>query len=183
MENFWSNICRCATTLHHHLFWSSNFTQTKVSDFYLANLLGVWILFNEDVFRLKVSVHHTASLNVLYSLNKLIHAQTDLPLLQLICLDMVKKFSTFDLLHDDIHIFFSLVGFSHLHNIFVADQLNDLNLFPQEVSLFVCQLVFNNLLSCNYLRGFLVLTLKNSGELPFTKLGPSNELLIEAHVT
>ena len=60
-------------------------------------------------------------LYILYGLNQLIHTKADLPLFQLVGFDMVKQLATLDLLHDDIHLFLSFIGFSHLHYVFMAD--------------------------------------------------------------
>ena len=68
-------------------------------------------------------------LYILYGLNQLIHAEADLPLLKLVGFDMIKKLATLDLLHDDIHLLLSFIGFSHLHYVFMADKLDNLDFF------------------------------------------------------
>jgi len=59
---------------------------------------------------------YAALLKMLQRLNELMHAKGHLLLFELVHFDMVKQFSTGDLLHDDVHVLFCFVSFSHLHN-------------------------------------------------------------------
>ena len=61
----------------------------------------------------------SALLNVLNSLNELVHAEGNFSLLQFKGLDMIKELASLDLLHDDIHIPLSFVSFTHLNDILV----------------------------------------------------------------
>ena len=162
MKDLWCYISRCATALDHDFFRPSNFAQTKICNLDLTDFLCLRIFFNEDIFWLQVSMHNTTFLNVLYAFNKLVHAEADLSLLELISLDMIKELSSLDLLHNNIHILLSLIGLPHLDNILVTYQLDYLYLFSKKVLLLVRQLLLNNLLGSNYLTCLLILALKHS---------------------
>jgi hypothetical protein len=65
-------------------------------------------------------MNNSTFLNVLNCFNELIHAETHLSFFQLVGFDVIKKLSSFDLLHDNVHVFLSFIRFPHLHNVLVT---------------------------------------------------------------
>jgi len=122
-----------AAAVHHYFVWNNNLRKPEVGNFYLSDLFSPWVLFNEDVFRLKVSVHHSTLLEVVDGLDELIHYQSDFALLEFVSFDVFEQFSAIHLLHYYIHKVLILISLLHLNDVGVLDQLDDLNFLPQEL--------------------------------------------------
>jgi hypothetical protein len=127
-------------------------------------------------------MNHSTSLHVLNSLNKLIHDQCYLSFYQLVSFNMLKEFTTSDLLHDNVHVLLSFIHLPHLDNILVTDQSNDLVLFSLKVFFSFCQSGFVNLFHGNDILSFFVLTLINGRELTIAKLPSLNVIIFKTEV-
>ena len=86
------------------------------------------------------------------------------------------------MLHNDVHILFSFIGFPHLYNIWMRYKLDDLNLFPQKLLLPVCQLRFIYLLNSHHFLILTILALKHLGELTLAQLSTLNIFLVKTQI-
>eukprot|EP00356_Strombidium_inclinatum_P002139 CAMPEP_0170481026 /NCGR_PEP_ID=MMETSP0208-20121228/1627_1 /TAXON_ID=197538 /ORGANISM="Strombidium inclinatum, Strain S3" /LENGTH=132 /DNA_ID=CAMNT_0010753657 /DNA_START=1826 /DNA_END=2224 /DNA_ORIENTATION=- len=121
-------------------------------------------------------------LKVVNGFYELVHNERDLPLLKLVRLNMFEEFPSIYLLHDDIHNALVLEGLLHLNNIRMLDELDNLDLFPQEILLSISQAGLVDLLHSNDLIRFPTLALIDDGELAVPELAPLDVLFFEAEV-
>lgn len=74
-------------------------------------------------------MRHSTGLQVLYGLYQLVHDHTNFSFFQLVVLNVLKQLSSFGLVHDDKHVLVCFKRFSHLDDIRVRYQLDDLDFF------------------------------------------------------
>lgn len=117
LQHFWGYISWCTTALHHFLVGYYNLGKSKIGDLYLNHFFRPRILFDQDVLRFQIPMNNSTRLQILNGLHQLVHDKRYLPLLKFIHFDVLKKFSTCGLVHDDVHILVSLVGLTHLNDI------------------------------------------------------------------
>jgi hypothetical protein len=99
----------------------------------------------------------------------LVHTNCYFAFFEFIGFDVVKELATGDLFHNNVHVLLCLIGFFHLHNVWVRYQLNDLDLLSEEVLLSGRQLRFHDLLGGDELLGLFVLALVNYRKLAIAK--------------
>ena len=132
MKNLWSNICWSSTTFHHYFVRHHNLGQAEICHFNLYDLFSPWILLNKNVFWFEISVDNSAGLKVLNGLDYLIHDERYLPLFKFIALNVFKELSTCSLFHNDVHILLRFICLSHLDNVCMRYQFDNLNLLSQK---------------------------------------------------
>ena len=181
-QHFRSNVSWSSTTFHHQLVWCHNLWETKVCYLNHCNFFSSWILLNQDVLRLEVSVNYATYLKILDSIYDLIHDQRYLLFFKLICFDVLEQFTTFDLFHNNVHVLFSLIGFSHANHIWMRNQLNDLNLFSEKFTLSIGEGGLMDMFHSHNFLSLSVLTLVNCWELSLAKLSAFYVFVVKTQI-
>ena len=151
MQHFWCNVCWSSAAFKHQLIRDCYLRETEISKFNLANLFSFRILFNEYILWLEISMNDTTCLQIKNCFNDLIHAESNLSFLKLIRLNVIEKFTACNLVHDNIHVLFCLISLTHLDNVWMRNQLYNLNFLTEKISFSLSQRGFIDLLCSNYL--------------------------------